>query len=133
MVEFSRQPIELLPKCVGDLEVVSLMADDIDERGVAGVSKIALGGAHTYSFAALAMQIAPVMAQRRFLDHPHRIDTGQLFRARNDVQVEVPFSLHDEVLNHLRATPTVDFDLLRQAMHGPEGTSFKVSLTSAVG
>src|SRR5262249_6016878 len=65
------QPIELLPKCVGELEVVARMSDDVDERLVARVAEITFRGAGADGFTTLAMQVAPIAPQgRRFADHP---------------------------------------------------------------
>src|SRR5215467_3095812 len=68
-IEGCGQAIELLPKRVGDLEVVALMSDDVDERLVACVAEITLGGAGANGFTTLAMQITPIVPQEcRFAD-----------------------------------------------------------------
>src|SRR5712691_2992310 len=69
-IESCRQPIELLPKRVGDLEVVALMSDDVDERLVARVAEITRRGAGADRFTTLTVQITPIAPQRcRFSDH----------------------------------------------------------------
>src|SRR5215470_934069 len=70
-IKSRRQPIELLPKRIGDLEVVALMPDDVDERFVARVAEIAFRGAGADGFTTLTVQITPTASQGcRFADHP---------------------------------------------------------------
>src|SRR5262249_50856558 len=59
-IECGRQAVELGPECVGDLEIVALMADDVDEGEIARIAEIAFRRAHADGFAALPVQIAPV-------------------------------------------------------------------------
>ncbi len=63
-VERGRQPVEFVPERVGDLEVVALVADHVDEGRVARVAEIGLGRSHPDGFAALPVQVAPIAAQR---------------------------------------------------------------------
>src|SRR5437879_7832109 len=45
-VELRREAVELGPECIGDLKIVALMADDIDEGLVARVAEITFRRAH---------------------------------------------------------------------------------------
>src|SRR4029077_9351178 len=42
LVQVRGEPVELRPECVGDLEVVALMADHVDERRIARIAEIGL-------------------------------------------------------------------------------------------
>src|SRR5262249_49266984 len=77
-IECGRQAVELGPECVGDLEIVALMADDVDESEIARIAEIAVRRAHADGFAALPVQIAPVTPQRRGCDDAQRIGAGKL-------------------------------------------------------
>src|SRR5438093_1006356 len=59
-IESRCQSIELSPKCVGDLEVVALMSDDVDERLITRVTEITFRGAGADGFTALTMQVTPI-------------------------------------------------------------------------
>ena len=63
LVECGGQPVELLPEFVGYLKVVALMADDIHERLIARVAKVAFCRIGADRLAALRMQIAPIAPQ----------------------------------------------------------------------
>src|SRR3954471_20636570 len=66
-VELGRQPVEFGPEGIGDLKVIALMADHVDERRVARVAEIGVSSAHADGLSALPVQIAPITAQRRLL------------------------------------------------------------------
>src|SRR5262249_43136743 len=68
-VELRGQTVELFPERVGDLEIVALMADDVDEGLVARVAEIAFRRPHADGLAALTVQVAPVAPERRCGDH----------------------------------------------------------------
>src|SRR5262249_56549766 len=77
-IERGGQAVELSPERIGDLKIVALMADDVEEGKIARVAKIAFRRAHTYGFAALPVQVAPVEPQRCLRDHAQRIGAGKL-------------------------------------------------------
>ena len=54
------------------------MADDIDERLIARVAKVAFGGIGADRLATLGMQVAPVAPQARVGHNAHRIGNGKL-------------------------------------------------------
>ena len=81
-VEFRGEPVELLPERVGDLKVVALVADHVDEGRIARIAEIAFRRAHADGLAALSVQVAPVAAQRRGRDHAQRIGAGKLLAVR---------------------------------------------------
>ena len=81
LVERGGQPVELLPERVGDLEVVALVAGDVDERLVARVAEVVFRRAGADGLAALAVQVAPVAPQRARLHHAQRIGARQLLAA----------------------------------------------------
>jgi hypothetical protein len=67
------------PERIGDLEVVALMSDDVDERLVTGVAEVAFSGVGTNRLAALAMQVAPIAPQRCAGRDTQWIGAGQFF------------------------------------------------------
>src|ERR1700722_2299949 len=83
-IELGRQPIEFLPECIGDLEIVALVADHVDERRIARIAEITLCRTHTDGFTALSVQIAPIAAQGGSLDYAQRIGAREFFILRND-------------------------------------------------
>src|SRR4029077_3223689 len=68
-VELGRQAVELLPELVGNLEVVALMTDHVDERRITRVAEIGFGCPHADGFTALPVQIAPIAAGRCLFHH----------------------------------------------------------------
>ena len=64
LVELRGEVVELAPERVGDLEVVPLVAADVEERPVAGEREVGAGGVGADGLLALAVQIAPEVAVR---------------------------------------------------------------------
>ena len=118
-VEFRRQPVELGPERVGDLKVVALVADDVDEGSIARVAEIALRRAHADGLSALPVQIAPIASQRRVGGDAHRIGAGKLLAVRHEPQFEIAGGVGHEIFQHARAVAGLDRDALRQAAHRP--------------
>ena len=133
MVEFGGEPIELLPECVGNLEVVALMADHVDERRIARIAEIGLRRAHADGLAALAVQVPPVPPDGRGRDHPHRVGAGNVHILDHDRQIEIAFRFSDEIFKHARAFAFVDLHALGQARTLREGVSVSTASASAVG
>ncbi len=114
-IERGRQPIELGPERIGDLKIVALMADDVDEGFIARIAEIAFRRAHADGFAALSVQIAPIAPQRRGPDHAQRIGAGNLPPIYHQPQVEIAARLGDNIVQHARALAAPDHNALRQA------------------
>ena len=110
LVEFGGQLVELLPERIGDLKVVALVADHVDEGRVARIAEVILRRAHADGFAALPVQIAPVAAQRRGFDHTQRIGAGDLGAVRHQTQIEVALGVGDEALDYPRSLARLDRD-----------------------
>jgi hypothetical protein len=64
--------VEGFPERVGDLKVVALVADDVDEGLVAGIGEIVVGRIGADGLFALRMQVAPVVPVRLTRDHAKR-------------------------------------------------------------
>src|SRR5262245_43705099 len=64
LVERSCQTVELLPERIGDLKIVALVSDDVDECPVTGVAEVAFSGIGADRLPALAVQVAPIAPQR---------------------------------------------------------------------
>ena len=64
LVELGGELVELAPEVVRDLEVVPLVAADVEERPVAGEREVVARGVGADGLLALAVQIAPVVAVR---------------------------------------------------------------------
>ena len=62
LVELGGQLIELSPERVGDLEIVALMATDIEKRPVTGECEVVAGGVGADGLFALSVEVAPVVA-----------------------------------------------------------------------
>src|SRR5439155_27273124 len=56
-VERGGQAVELGPERVGDMKIVALVADDVEEGEIARVTEIAFSRAHADGFAALPVQV----------------------------------------------------------------------------
>ena len=65
-----------------------MVADQIDERFVAGIPKIGLRRPGSDRFAALPMQVAPVSLEIAICD-AQRVGTGELLAVGHDLQLEV--------------------------------------------
>ena len=120
LVELGRQPVELRPERVGDLEVVALVADDVDEGQVARVAEIALRRAHADGLAALPVQVAPIASDRR----RRRPLACGLARASSSpfamsAKLEIAGVVGDEILDDARTVAGLDRDALRQAAQRP--------------
>ena len=119
LVELGGQPVELLPERVGDLEVVALVSDHVDEREIARVAEIAFRRAHADGLAALSVQIGPVAPQRRRPNHAQRVGAGDFLAVGHEPQIEIAGGVGDEILKNMRPLPGLDFDALRQAGERP--------------
>src|SRR5262249_19305241 len=114
-VECGRQAVELGPECVGDLEIVALMADDVDESEIARIAEIAVRRAHADGFAALPVQIAPVAPQRGVRDRAQRTGAGKLLAIGDETQLEIAGRIRDQIVEDARAIAALDRNALRQA------------------
>src|SRR5207253_10179308 len=73
LIEPSSEFVQFFPERIGDLEVVALVADYVDEGLVAGVVEILFCSPHSDGLAALAVQIGPIAPQRRGGRHAKRV------------------------------------------------------------
>ena len=71
--ELGGQLVELGPECLGDLEVVALMADRVEECLVAGEEMEVARRVGPDGLLRLTMQVAPIGQQRRVLDNAKRV------------------------------------------------------------
>ncbi len=100
-VEFGGEPVELVPERVGDLEVVALVADDIDEGLVARVGEIAARRIGADRLAALPVQVAPVAPQRRVRHDAHGIGARKLGAALvGERELHIARRAGDEIVEH---------------------------------
>ena len=113
--------VQLLPKSVGDLEIVALVADHVDEGFVAGVAEIVFRRSHPDGLAALAVQIGPIAPQRRGADDPQRIGARHLpaFGLHRELYVAGVGS--DKVFDHPRAVAFLDGDAVGQPAQRARG------------
>ena len=121
LVERGRQAVELLPERIGDLKIVALVSDDIDERLVAGVTEVAFSGVGANRFAALAMQVAPIAPQRRAGHDTQRIGAGELLVGLGIVQAQFDIAGlgNREVADDARPLLRVWSNVRRQALDRP--------------
>ena len=89
LVKCSGQAVEFLPERIGDLKVVALVSDDVDERLVAGVAEVAFSGIGANRLAALAMQVAPIVPQRSGGHDAQRIGACQLLAGLSGVEAQL--------------------------------------------
>src|SRR5260370_32565873 len=54
-VELRRKPVELLPELIGNLEIITLLPDHVDERRVTRLAEIGFRCTHPDCFTALAV------------------------------------------------------------------------------
>ena len=99
-VERASQAVEFGPERIGDLKIVALVADDVEEGEIARVTEIAFRRAHADGFAALPVQVAPIAPQRRGLNHAQRIGAGEFLAVGHKAQLEIAFRLRDEIIEH---------------------------------
>ena len=99
-VELRREPVELAPERIGDLEIITLVADHVDEGGIAGIAEIVFGRSHANGFTALPMQIAPVAPQWSGRHDPHGIGAGELFAIGHHLQVEIAGNVGDQIFQN---------------------------------
>src|ERR1700686_156643 len=59
-IEQSSKLVQLFPKRIGDLKIIALVTDHVDEGLIARIAEIVLGCSHSDGLAALAMQIGPI-------------------------------------------------------------------------
>src|SRR5262245_22052962 len=114
-IERRGQSIELGPERVGDLKIVALVADHVDEGQIAGIAEIAFRRAHADGFAALPVQVAPVAPQRCGRNNAQRVGARELLAVRHEPQVEIAGRVGDEIVQHARAVAALDRDALRQS------------------
>ncbi len=120
-VEGGGQAVELSPERIGDLKIVALVADDVEEGEIARVTEIAFRRAHADGFAALPVQVAPIAPQRRGLNHAQRIGTGEFLAVGHEAQLEIAFRLRDEIIEHAWTIAAFDRNGLRQSADRARG------------
>ena len=102
-IELRGELIELFPERIGDLEIIALVADHVDEGLVAGVAEIVFRRPHADGFAALAVQIGPIAPQRRGGHHAKRIGLRDKAAIGRHAQIEIAGAIRDKVFDHARA------------------------------
>ena len=85
------------------------MADDVDERLVAGVTEIVFGGTHADGLAALAVQVAPIAAERRARCDTQGIGAAEFFSIlAGDPQIDVARLFGNEIVQDDRPVRSAD-------------------------
>ena len=81
LVELARQRVQLAPERAGDLEVVALVAHDVEEGLVAAELEVLARRVGAERLVGLAVRVAPEVHERRVLRHDaQRIGAAQLRR-----------------------------------------------------
>ena len=116
------------PEGVVDLEIVGLVAGDVEHRLVAREIEILLGGGDADALAALAVQIAPVAAVGPFA-HDHRM----AFRHNRAVRIahrnaQQAGPVDRQIVEHDRAVARVVAVALRQAVDRQSGLEDEIAL-----
>ena len=134
LVELGGEPVELLPERVGDLEVVALVADDVDEGRVARVAEVVFGRTHADGLAALAVQIAPVAPQRRGRHDAQRIGARELLAVSAMTRSSTSPGASATRFSITRGpSPRLDRDARGQAAHRPRRRRARASASRLVG
>ena len=132
-IELRREPVELLPEGIGDLKIVSLVADDVDEGEVAGVAEVAFRRAHADGLSTLAVQIAPIAPQRRGGDNAQRICAGNLLAVGNERSSRSPAASTIRFSRTRGPSPDLIAMLCGKPRTGCEDASARVPSASVVG
>src|SRR5262249_25135587 len=117
LIEFRRETIELLPECIGDLKIVPLVPNNIDEGEIASIAEVTFRRPHADGFAALPMQVAPVAAQGCVGRDTQRVGARNLLAMSEYPQVNIAGRVYDEILQHTWAIAGLDRNAFRQAAH----------------
>ncbi len=99
-VELARKIVERFPERVGDLKVVALVPDDIDEGLVAGIGEIILGRIGADGFFTLCMQVTPIVPVWRTRDDAQRRRPAkQLSALIQDLDADIAGCSRDQSLD----------------------------------
>ena len=115
-VELGGESVEFFPEGVGDLKVIALMADHVEESRVAGVAEIGVGGTHADGLATLAMKVAPIAAQARLLHDAQRVGACPNLAIGHQTDVDVAFRRCDKIVDHARSIAHPDLQARRQSL-----------------
>ena len=93
LIEFRSQRVEVAPECSIYLEIIGLMAGDVEECQVAREIEIVLDGADADGLACLTMQVAPVRCDIAAAND-QRSGNGEFLPVLDDLDPENAFFRH---------------------------------------
>src|ERR1700730_2560187 len=115
LIKLGGKLVELFPKPIGNLEIVALVADHIDEGLVTGVAKIFLRRTHPDGLSTLAVQIGPIATHRRGSYNAKGIGCRDKLAIFRYCQVDISSIGSDKIFNYQRTITFCDRDAVRQA------------------